>query len=141
MDNLDLARRLVACPGYRPCPGMLGVDGSRLQLWECGAPAGIATIPTTSGRHEIVAVYRDFWLPDLDDRATVGCVEALVQEAWGEDAHLSPEWDVERGVVVAWSATAMAMYAHGWVRVVDLPRGPTRIEAMIAALEAAKDGT
>jgi len=77
-----LARRAVACPGWRWMPGMRdAVDGDRAisvatrgqALWVRWAVAGEA--------------FRDHrWLPDFDDPATVGCLLALVREAW--------DWDV-----------------------------------------------
>jgi hypothetical protein len=96
-----LARRAVACPGWRWMPGMLGLS-AKAGLWRVeqadltalfGAGAGPASI------HEVGA-----WLPDLTDPATLGCLLALVREAWGDSAmsvtagytkDRKVEWEVE----------------------------------------------
>ena len=68
-------------------------------------------------------------VPDLTDPATLGCVLALVREAWGD------------------SEMHMTLGAKGWVwltgesRVYDvvmpINAGETEAEALVAALEAA----
>jgi hypothetical protein len=63
-------------------------------------------------------------LPDLNDPATVGCLLALVREAWGD-----PRAYVRAG--------------YGWEWITDYcveelpPGGETEAEALVAALEAA----
>lgn len=65
MDYVELGRRLVACKHFRPMRGMRDVQGrtwdeSLLWRWE--------------NRCDV---------PDLTDPATLGCLLALVREAWG----------------------------------------------------------
>jgi hypothetical protein len=67
MTTIDLARRAIACPGWRWMPGMLALD-TGLRLDEM----------------------TDDWeaeLPDFSDPATLGCLLALVREAW-DDPHV-----------------------------------------------------
>jgi len=61
----DLAKRALACKGWRWLPGMVaGCGGRRVRSKRTGAPP-----------------YRGA-LPDLTDPATRGCLLALVREAW-----------------------------------------------------------
>lgn len=137
----ELARRVVACPRWRWMPGMLVAgpgwfDCARLcdvdpasglpDLWEY---RGYVRGPCAAGR----SANTDRWdhtdaYPDLTDPATLGCLTALVREAWGDpEAHL-------------------ALGAAGWVlmsgesRVSDVvypsPAGRTEAEALVNALEA-----
>lgn len=103
-DNIALAKRLVACKGWRWMPGMADTWGGRVREGD-----GIDRIKA---------------LPDLTDPATLGCLLALVREAWGD-----PKAYVRAG--------------RGWEWVTDFyverrpPHGETEAEALVAALEAA----
>jgi len=110
----DLARRAVACPGWRWMPGMLLVSAAKdmrpMRLVE-GGRAFLDLIPSEA------------WLPDLDDPATLGCLLALVREVSGARAHVVP-----------------ARSWHAWVVASPVSRdfwGNTEAEALVAALEAA----
>jgi hypothetical protein len=62
-------------------------------------------------------------LPDLTDPATVGCLLALVREAWGDSAaHAVPDGD--------W-------HIYGDMPETEYAIGDTEAEALVAALEAA----
>jgi hypothetical protein len=95
-----LARRAVKCKGWRWMPGM------------CGPDRAICIEVTTGGRviswfHDGEVVHDDELpdddpaLPDFDDPATLGCLLALVREAWRCDSIVpvknsrsgSPGWD------------------------------------------------
>ncbi len=71
----------------------------------------------------------DGWLPDLTDAATLGCVMALLDEAFRDWWAEPPASPLKGGM---WAVIGWKGY---------LPRriatGATRIEAMIAALESA----
>jgi hypothetical protein len=146
VDDLDLARRALAA-GMRWMPGMtmipVGFERERwLICWvgtayvsrdedsatyqECGAyqSSGVKWwgIANNDDRIDL----RDGWVPDLADPATLGCLEAQVRERWGEDAYLKPIFG--GGWVVDSRAIAISGQDH--------PNGLTRVEALIAALEA-----
>ena len=156
MNDLDLARRAVACRGWRWMPGMLvmsdpeavprpvqmpvsapsalraRVNAAHLGTWYGvgeydvdapdweGEPCGGGDLPGT--------------LPDLTDPATLGCLLALVREAWGVASVVYLPRD---GAVREWRVVT---YAHGadWLTPARLlGEGPTEAAALVAALEAA----
>ena len=70
----ELARRAVACKGWRWMPGMLTVSRMRVtgsDRTDVLALRGREVLPV--GPHS---------LPDLDDPATLGCLLKLVREAY-----------------------------------------------------------
>ena len=75
-----LARRAVACPRWRWLPGMLTLAGSRVTVVE-DEGAYILGVPNGWGQQILPD---DPGLPDLTDPATLGCLLALVREAWGD---------------------------------------------------------
>lgn len=120
--TLDLARRAVACEGWRWLPGMRWVVARAAPLEDYGGRIhdGVRRAPDGPG------------LPDLSDPATLGCLLALVREAWAAPyAQASPRLtgNPTRGV--------------GWVAYLNDDeadrrfRGETEAEALVAALEAA----
>lgn len=64
----ELARQAVACKRWTWRPGMAAI----------ASPESRTRIRLTVG-----VDVPDGWLPDLDDPATVGCLLAIVREAWG----------------------------------------------------------
>lgn len=117
-EALDLGRRFAACKGFRPMRGMLDNHGRTWTpdlLWRWTPKVDI---------------------PDLRDPATLGCLLALVREAWrapralvrlsanGKSFHV---FDVDRVTTGGnWAA---------WLcgdRILQ-----TEAEALVAALEAA----
>ena len=113
-----LGRRAVACEHWRWMPGMLllpHIDGC-----ECcedrNFPRRAARLP---------AVFTtDIDVPDLTDPATLGCLLALVREAW-EEATVYVEHDKCR--------------RRPWVAILPMLviDCDTEAEALVAALEAA----
>lgn len=123
-EQIALARRAVACRGWKWMPGM----------------ATYTPVPYTSphlgrilsGENDIFHLWRDETIPRLRDPATLGCLLALVREAWADECagHTYDE------------------FGHGWFfksRVRDGDGGNVRIlgqfrselESLVAALEAA----
>jgi hypothetical protein len=120
-DMLDLARRAVACRGWRWMPGMLGWKPNNHgvlfsirfveRVESMGALAGVGT-----GQHipSGYATCDGYWraadiTPDLTDPATLGCLLALVREAT--------------------TAYASLTFEPGYLH--------TEVENLVAALEAA----
>ena len=94
----DLARRAIACKHWRWMPGMLTLE-------EVVPPA----------------------LPDLTDPPTLGCLLALVREAWGDsDIYFGSSLSTKRK---RWSWVMGGGDCIG--------QGDTEAEALLATLEAA----
>jgi len=134
-EQTALARRAVACRGFRWMPGMRTLNAMRVvhdpDLWPdrpCALREGcwIDTAPPRPLNDD---------LPDLTDPATMGCLLALVREAWRcPSAHPMP-----------WGHTKFRPEPTGWSMMLGaddtLPNAtlsaPTEAEALVAALEAA----
>lgn len=125
-DHIDLARRAVACKGWRWMGGM-GVRrwSNYDMIWRTNRVSTLAERGT-------------FWLaqgcmPDLTDPATLGCILALVREAWGDPR-----------LVAIYCEPAHPGQSEGWAVQAADNRMPvagedyaTEAEALVAALEAA----
>ena len=110
-----LARRAVACKGWRWMPGMCGVvnaSGGRTDRIMDESEARLANTDL---------------LPDLEDPATLGCLLALGREAWGDATLFASTIDSESGP--RWMvASDTGVFGVTW---------STEAEALVAALEAA----
>ena len=111
-EQIALAKRAVACKGWKWMPGMAWFDERFLQY------------RVQSEAHAVV-IHEDR-LPDLTDPATLGCLLALVREARGEPTYLP---------------TCLDVHDEAWVVNPPIPWRQTRYESyaavLIAALEAA----
>ena len=122
MTPADLARRAVACPQWKWMPGMrwtvfrlAPLEDYAGRILDCDgrAPDSLAFLG----------------LPDLTDPATLGCVMALLDEAYGDWWAEPPASPNKRG---RWAG-----YVWNGYLTRRIATGATRIEALIAALEAA----
>ena len=135
-----LSRRVVACKGFRWLPGMLTDEGLR--------------VVTVNEEHRYLHVHpgslllptQGYTLPDLTDPATVGCILALVREAWGQPEmccwrSIAPGLGVYLALVrEAWGQDEAFCYRERWC--VETPQGgyvygASEAEALVAALESA----
>jgi len=110
-EQIALARRAVACKGWVWMPGMADHWGQRLREGHWVDPAAA--------------------LPDLTDPATLGCLLALVREAWADEcACVLPIDYGPAGVmwVARLTAGGRSLTERHW---------PTEVESLVAALEAA----
>ena len=117
-EQIALARRAVACKGWRWMPGMLAVEWAAPGM----SLTGGRPFRVDDGWHE-VGVYA----PDLTDPATLGCLLALVREAW-DGGLLGVAFDYDNG---EWAVRRRERSA------LTYGKGMTEAEALIAALEDA----
>lgn len=119
----ELARRAVACKGWRWMPGMLvhNADGP-VRIDGGDSDPFIYGRCQWSGERFQLSV-RSGPCPDLTDPATVGCLLALVREAYRLRLWLASSRDGDMWYVDA----ASGALAHG----------KTEGEALVTALEAA----
>lgn len=100
-DMIALARRAVACKGWRWREGMRTTCGVRVNEGGNDYLIGHRQGATRDGGGWIDDDSAGY-LPDLTDPATLGCLLALVREAWGDPLlnvlYLPTEerWGVER---------------------------------------------
>lgn len=146
-DLMELGRRAVACEGWRWMPGMLaaGPPGPRGGLKTArvegvldggdGPPRCVDFHGRRVPAHYVCQCDEDQVVPDFRDPATLGCLLALVREAW-PGCHAEPNgaatWD---GVDEAERGSWWAVYACVSHR--RIAAGATEAEALVAALEAA----
>lgn len=130
-DYTDLAKRAVACKRWRWMPGMLTTDGLRV------AHNGdqLVGISHDYKRNEWCELGLNGRLPDLDDPATLGCLLALVREAWDDQGlhcagrYGSGEW--------LWHVQGGKPHGASFRRHVYAIGHGTEAEALVAALKAA----
>ena len=127
----ELGRRAVTCKAWRWMPGMLlrcaeriitsdglgGTETSRLEFFKPSSWSSDSRL-TPMSKDEM-----RWELPDLRDPATVGCLLALVREAWGDPAICIVEEHRD------WSARLNGLSLCAFA--------DTEAEALVAALEAA----
>jgi len=119
-EMIGLSHRVVACKNWRWLPGM-----------RCLPTEGMVTVPLRltddlNWPHDL-----GLRLPDISDPATLGCLLALVREAWVDPT-------------ASTAATREVDGTRGWIMDCWDPKSPlngigpfkSEAEAIIAALEA-----
>lgn len=122
-DMRALAERAVKCKGWRWLPGML------TQFGRADADSETGKTVLNGVAYGAVPAVADI-LPDFTDPATLGCLLALVRDAWGMHATVRND------------STTSAAPVRWWVQLGDdaqaiIGDGPTEAHALVAALEAA----
>ena len=135
-----LADRAVACRGWRWMPGMrvVGIPSRMLLEDEDGCGRWIDSTPTDCLMAQ--------GIPDLTDPATLGCLLALVREAWRCPAVYARQGTTRRvsDGVLAWEVCGLWLDAEA-CRALGVDRQgsvgswghASEAEALVAALEAA----
>jgi hypothetical protein len=123
-EQEQIAKRAAACKGWRWMPGMRQLVASNRAPYRVvcdgyAPPEDEFFVMSECGDPEV--------LPDLTDPATLGCLLALVREAWGTAIIVSYSYD--DGL---WETMWEGATAAGWCG-----RGASEAEALVAALEAA----
>lgn len=124
----DLARRAVACKGWRWLPGMRGTG----------------SLPANTGRlgdfFRPMPGHVGAFLPDLEDPATLGCLLALVREAYSDPtigAVQAGDYKTAVAGLTIPSRSHWLVMRAGAVGLDVHKHGDTEAEALVAALEAA----
>jgi hypothetical protein len=127
-DLIKLGQRAVACKGWRWMPGMPTSNRGRV----------LAVDKDGSCRLEFGSEEVPFWCtpetmrkmtPCLTDPATLGCLLALVREAWGMPTGITVSYSSDEGL---WGVSWCGATHGGWCG-----RGKTEAEALVDALEGA----
>ena len=123
-DLIKLGQRAVACKGWRWMPGMLaaldGIDGD-YRARVCRVDNGRFWSDATTLPYDLTS-----YVPDLSDPATLGCLLALVREAWE-----SPKANI------SWVTDDKCMVVFDTGHAQRFLLASTEAEALVAALEAA----
>ena len=119
-----LGQRALACKGWRWMPGMLGLSNqsSSRSIW-----IRIVDPPMDDAS--------ECW-PDFSDPATLGCLLALVRDAWKVSDLAAIRSAFKDGSVV-WSFPHTRELRHELGLTGDYLEGATEAEALVAAWEAA----
>jgi hypothetical protein len=136
-----LGRRAAACKAFHWMPGMLSIGGLRFDGVSGDRPVRVTHERAAFAPYEMVRVEHLGGMdpvPDLSDPATLGCLLALVREAWAGDVTLVPRClgTYDDGAFQARPWAVYSMSAHVLMPVCA-GTWTTEAEALVSALEAA----
>ena len=129
-EQIALSRRLGACKGWRWLPGTLRLRAIPPSWRDHLRGEGRVPDGGDTWAHEDWPV-----IPDLTDAATLGCLLALVREAWHCAVVTSPDYDEDEVGCQGWNI--IGWRAVETVRWLPVGEGATEAEALVAALEGA----
>ena len=129
LENLEqLGQRAIACKRWRWMPGML--SNKDLRVTRCDDDGYVVGYYKNMS---YIAECVPGTLPDLTDPATLGCLLALVREAWGPEAtvsvNISGFWAVGGARIQKGKSAGHTINLGIWKSI--------EVEALVAALEAA----
>ncbi len=124
----DLGRRAVACKHWRWMRGMLASNGEEYVRIFYVSANHLHLIELEDDEFGMVRIPKDTCLiPDLSDPATLGCLLALVREAWGDD----------RICVAPMTRNTWGVVIRNPIRIGAQFREDSEAASLVAALEAA----
>ena len=126
---IELSKRAVACKHWRWMSGM-STDGMTVVDAD---ETGICVVRKGTTQHYWAP---DLALPDLADPATLGCLLALVREAWG-DKGIHTECTLEEDGQGGWVRDWVIISSSPLLWTINEPPYDTEAAAFVAALEAA----
>lgn len=128
---MEISQRLVACKHFRWMPGMRTLGDWRVINVDSDGVEVVTDLSEVVLFHSGDLPHIPSSLPDLTDPATLGCLLALVREAWGDNT-------------ASTAATRELDKTTRWIMDCWNPQSPlnkigpfkTEAEALVAALEA-----
>jgi hypothetical protein len=132
-DWIDLGQRAMACKHWRWLPGMLAHQPGLSWQWRCYS---VAKWSDAIGMHNDIPMDA---VPDLRDPATVGCLLALVRQAYPNNdlcVDYLHTYQTESGGV---EYAVYEVHDQRYIPQLSRTNGghPTEAHALVAALEAA----
>ena len=135
-DLIEISKRAIACRGWQWMPGMRTINGRRLAVvFGLSRTASVLCDLRDDANSDTEELQGE--LPDLSDPATVGCLLALVREAYRDTSKL---WDghveVRRDHRILFFVVSFRHDASGALVEDTLTTGGTEAEALVASLES-----